>query len=778
MASDAAGGASRRKTRDAGFLTRYVLRKRSRDAVPTLSPSNPAEPATARQEAADEIWAAEAARTIAEVRKAGVNTLGIILDHLKPRADSRVLDIVGFTQGRQESTRFLLEAFDGPIDAVGQWDPEQRIAAAAGGRIRLLAAMPDTGALPYDLVVICPVVARTLSALRDFVTAHSGLVAPDGYLIARGVLPGAIDNPAYIQPPPAVAAAFPGLFSFSADGTLELPAYLAEYRCCGVFRWQTRGRSFLAWYVLQKRSEEELRALFPVKPALAATAVETARPAVKAKSDAPAPKTGAARNGRAGQAASPMPAGEAADEAPFAARIAGLLSQITRFGPPQYDVALRELVFEELPAEVSDVLRSQRFDSVMFVTNRFVTDPRPLKMVRALADFGRKPLAVGVNLAAEYCLEEIDGKMPLVLLPNYNVYTARKVTQLQLPHLFGPRYELWMAATALCLVNLLCELSDKPPVLILHSHDFAGAYVGGNVVELARAAPEMARTAIRWVHDIHEFVREYDIIDPTLQEIACAWEGAFYPRADALITVTQPLSDKICQFYDVRTPPAVLYNCNRLSARHKYKGPGCREASGCGAAPLMVHSGSIKPGRGVEYLIRAMSQLPDLHLMLITGSEGEFLSQLLEEADRLGVRQRVHLHPLLPYDEVAGFIADADAGMIPMDHYGNSDVSLPNKFFDYISAELPVISADTDNLRDLMNEWPVGRLFPAGDVGALTAAIADIMAGPGKYRDAIRSRPDLVLGFCWETQTVKLFDIYRGLARGRPGRYQLQLPEY
>jgi glycosyltransferase involved in cell wall biosynthesis len=751
-------------------LTNLVAAARQKIAPPANA-TGASEAVPSAQQAADETSAAELARTIAEIREPGLNTLPIILNHLGLKADCRVLDIGGAVQGGQESTRFLLEAFDGPIDAVGKWDPAQRVAAAKayGGRVRL-RTMPDP--LKYHLVLLCPVMARTLSDLHDFVSADSGVVAPGGVLIAHGVLPGVIDDPAFIQPPPPVAEAFVNSFSFSADERLQLPAYLAEYSCYGVFRRKTKSNSFLGWYVLRKRSEEETHAAVAAKPAEPDASGKQTRPVVARQSAASAGATVAAGDGRASGPASPTP-GE-----PFAARCERLLAQISRFGPPQYDLALRALEFEEVPAEVSEVLRSRRFDSVMFVNNRFVVDARPMKMVQALADFGRKPLAIGVNPEGEYGVDTIGGTTPLILLPNYNTLSERLLRQLELPRLVGPRYELWMAATAVCLTNLLIELPDKPPLLILHSHDFTGAYVGGNVVRLVRAAPEMARTAIKWVHDIHEFVREYDIIDPTLQEIACAWEGAFYPRADALVTVTQPLSDKICQFYDVRTPPAVLYNCNRLSAKHKYKGPGCREVAGCGDAPLMVHSGAIKPGRGVEYLIRAMAALPDLHLMLITGTEGDYLSQLLGEADGLGVRERVHLQPLLPYDEVAGFIADADAGMIPMDHYGNSDVSLPNKFFDYINAELPVISADTDNLRELMTEWPVGRLFPAGDVAALTAAIGDALSQGERYRNAIRSRPDLILGFAWEAQAVKLYDIYRGLVRGQPGRYKLQLPEY
>jgi len=215
----------------------------------------------------------------------------------------------------------------------------------------------------------------------------------------------------------------------------------------------------------------------------------------------------------------------------------------------------------------------------------------------------------------------------------------------------------------------------------------------------------------------------------------------------------------------------VIYNTQRLSARHKYRGRTLRRRLDLPSDQvLLVHSGSVREGRGIEHLIAVLPDFPNTHLALITASRGPFVNGILKEAARLGVRERIHMHSLLPYDEVSGFIADADAGVIPMDSYGNAELSLPNKLFDYLLAGLPVLSSSTGALARLFEAWPVGPLYPPGDDKALRAALKDLLANRARYDAAIAARPDLLIKHGWEAQAVKLQQIYARLPLAAKGR--------
>ena len=107
-----------------------------------------------------------------------------------------------------------------------------------------------------------------------------------------------------------------------------------------------------------------------------------------------------------------------------------------------------------------------------------------------------------------------------------------------------------------------------------------------------------------------------------------------------------------------------------------------------------------------------------------------------------------------------------------MDSYGNAELSLPNKIFDYLLAGLPVLSSSTGALKRLFDEWPVGPMYPPGDEPGLRAALADLIAHRERYVAAINARPDLLVKHGWEAQAVKLQQIYDRLplARQRPLR--------
>lgn len=323
---------------------------------------------------------------------------------------------------------------------------------------------------------------------------------------------------------------------------------------------------------------------------------------------------------------------------------------------------------------------------------------------------------------------------------------------------------------------VISELETGSQPFVLHSHDFTGLYVAGNARDLLQRSASQKK--IKWIHDIHEYVQGYDIIDPTLQALGCRWEAHYYRTADNLTTVSGELSSRLTTHYDL---PAmgIIYNCNKIAVRHKYRGEPLRTKFGLGAEPVLVHSGSIRPGRGVDHLIGALPAIPEARLLLLTGKLSDYTEGLLELAASLGVRDRILVHPLLPYDEVASFIADADVGMITHESYGNADVSLPNKLFDYLLAELPIVCARTTTLAQLLADWPVGQTFEPGNVAELAAATNAVIADRQQHVEALLRRSDILMSFAWETQALKLRQIYLGGSDSiAANTFTPALPEY
>jgi len=427
---------------------------------------------------------------------------------------------------------------------------------------------------------------------------------------------------------------------------------------------------------------------------------------------------------------------------------------------------LLDVEFPPAPSEVMALLRDRSFDTVMFVVNGFTNDPRVVKTASAVSGFGRRLLAIGLQAndgPLTYTLKSLDDGTPLILVPNMNRPINIAMRARKLPTAArAPRHELWLACMGLCVGSILEQIPSTPG-LVLHSHDYHGMLVGG--VALAKCG---RRRDFWWIHDAHEFIRQYDIIDPGLQAAGAAWEEMFIRDVDHMCTVSEELAARLQEAYDLPRLPSVIYNTNLLSSRYKYRGESVKAKMGLSGKYLMVHSGTVTKGRGVENVIVALPRFPNAVLLLITESKNATTDKIEKLALQLGVADRVLYHPFLPHDEVVGFIADVDLGLITPDRYGNADVGLANKLFDYILAGVPVVSSDTDAMRRFMTEWPIGEVFEAGNAESLTNAITSVMANPERYKQAINSRIDFLLKVTWEEQIARLYRIYDELTSPQP----------
>jgi glycosyltransferase involved in cell wall biosynthesis len=625
-----------------------------------------------------------------------LNSLPEILQRLRLPRDARVLDVGGPAYRGEETTRYLVEAFDSPIDVVA-YKPEQREGMAGFGKaIRLLDSEVSIEPGTCDLVIISPILARVIETITDATWRATRLLKPGGYLVCFGIESDVIGREGYRQPDPDQAAEFDRLFPRVGHGRRGLPESLA-----GAFEFvespirKPNVQSYLTWFVLRRT---------------------------------------------AGAVPEPL-------QTPL---ISGTAAGFVTAG----------LLDDGLDAAVESILERD-FDTVMVVDNPVVTDARVMKTAETVSSLGRKLLCIGLNREPVLEVVESAGGVPVIQFANPRVEIDRRLRAVGAPMETSLRYELRMAVFAEHLVRVFDRVAK--PGLILHSHDFQPFYAAGAALEMLD--PAKARM-IGWVHDIHEFISDYGIIDPGLQALGARWEARYIRKADALTAVSDEICAALAGLYGVPAPVSI-YNTQRLADRYRHRGKTIREKLELTRGePILVHSGSVREGRGVDHVLRCLPQLPSAHLALLTGSRTDYVKGLQHEARRLGVSDRLHLLAPIAYERVPGFIADATVGLIPADLYGNADVGLPNKFSDYVMAGLPIVSSATAAMAALMREWPVGVTFKPGDGAALLAALREVLANPGRHAAEIGRRPDLMVHYSWEAQAVKLKGVYDRLAAG------------
>ncbi|RAY14497.1 glycosyl transferase family 1 [Actinomadura craniellae] len=303
---------------------------------------------------------------------------------------------------------------------------------------------------------------------------------------------------------------------------------------------------------------------------------------------------------------------------------------------------------------------------------------------------------------------------------------------------------------------------------LIHANDFRMLGVGARATVRARAAGR----PVKLVWDAHEFlpgIKPWND-NPRWHPAQCAHEREYAPYADAVLTVSETLADMLAEHHGLRERPDVMLNApEQAETVSRPDVPDLRDLCGIGPdVPLVVYSGAAAPQRGLDIMIEALPGLAGVHVALVVlKPDGEYVSGLLDRAAELGVADRVHALPYVPYDQVVQFLSAADAGVIPIHHWPNHEIALITKFFEYSHARLPLVVSDVKTMAGVTRSTGQGEVFTAEDVDDYARAVRAVLADPERYR-AVYDTPGLLDGWTWESQAEVLDRVYARLLQAGP----------
>lgn len=302
---------------------------------------------------------------------------------------------------------------------------------------------------------------------------------------------------------------------------------------------------------------------------------------------------------------------------------------------------------------------------------------------------------------------------------------------------------------------------------VIHAHDMAVIGIA------ARAAARLRGQGhdTRWIYDAHEYVRG---LGPSMEESRwrayCDLEGEFIGSADRIITVSDGLADRLTEDYRLEVRPTVVLNAPLVFTSPVAGNPlGLRERLRLdGHVPILVYSGRVDEFRGVDTLVAAMAQLPDVHVALVCDQRSAHVDRIVESAKERGVSDRLHVTPYVAPDQVVAHLASATVGVNLLLPGGNHDVALPNKFFEYLHAGLPILNADVGVSAKLVRDRGIGEVFQPGDPQDLAAAATRLLADRQRYLAAVVGDREFLRRMSWSGQEGALMDVYRSLVGDVP----------
>ena len=259
------------------------------------------------------------------------------------------------------------------------------------------------------------------------------------------------------------------------------------------------------------------------------------------------------------------------------------------------------------------------------------------------------------------------------------------------------------------------------------------------------------------VYDSHEYFTELpELVDR--RHVKRIWEkleSLILPRIRHAYTVSPSIAADYGKKYRIRM--SVIRNLPMRNADIP-RGNSLRKRD----EKLLIYQGALNMGRGLENAIRAMQFLENTSL-LIAGS-GYYENVLRELTQSLKLHEKVRFLGRIRPEKLIHYTAQADLGISLEEHKGlNYYYALPNKLFDYIQAQIPVLVSDMPEMVAIVKNYGVGRIVNSVNPKELAEVFNEMLNDESMKKQWKINLAKAAMELCWENEEQKLLDIYRNI---------------
>lgn len=171
---------------------------------------------------------------------------------------------------------------------------------------------------------------------------------------------------------------------------------------------------------------------------------------------------------------------------------------------------------------------------------------------------------------------------------------------------------------------------------------------------------------------------------------------------------------------------------------------------------IILYQGVLLKGRGIEKVFNALKELPDC-VFIIAGS-GEFEEYYKKLASEMGLAEQVLFFGKLTQEELPKLTASADIGVALIENLSLSYYyALPNKLFEYIMAEVPVIVSNLPQMNEIIEKYDVGISVDAENKDELISAIKKLTEDKDLYESKKINCRIASQALNWEKEVTALF---------------------
>ncbi|MBV4358320.1 glycosyltransferase [Pinibacter aurantiacus] len=255
------------------------------------------------------------------------------------------------------------------------------------------------------------------------------------------------------------------------------------------------------------------------------------------------------------------------------------------------------------------------------------------------------------------------------------------------------------------------------------------------------------------IHDAHELFCEMPSVAlrPRIHKFWKRVEKTFLPKFKNGYTVNESLAKEYNTMYELSYE--VIMNAAVLNQDDKIEVEKDNR--------LLLYQGAIQAGRGIEYIIQAMTHL-DAHLVIC--GKGDYFEEAKRLTSALGLQDKI---------EFKGYVLPADLKLITQKAFiglnttlaeGKSYyLSLSNRTFDYMHALTPQIAMDLPEYAHINSEFEVALLIKELSVENIVSSVRLLMQDEALYNRLQQNCKKARLQYNWQHEEKKLISFYNHL---------------
>lgn len=301
-------------------------------------------------------------------------------------------------------------------------------------------------------------------------------------------------------------------------------------------------------------------------------------------------------------------------------------------------------------------------------------------------------------------------------------------------------------------LNLAAEL--KPD--IVHAHDF-NCLIGANEIYKKLSVP--------YVYDSHElWVERNRSIAASAEEKnwELTQEESAIKEAAASITVCDSIADHLSDAYKVTRPNVVRNTPERKIVSWDPNKDIRKEFPINEDDFVCVYLGILAHNRGLTDILQALPGLdPKIKFIALGPMNPSFRDTFFSIVADLKLEDRAFYHEPVPGKEVSTWIKRCDVSLTTMNRSCLSYVyTLPNKLFESIQAELPIIGPDSPEIIRIVDQYKCGLTYRDGEPAHLAEQINKLFLNRDLLKELKAGSQRASADLCWENERNRLVETY------------------